>query len=146
MSKQQEADLILKLYDLRREAKMREAREWFFREFHPESAAEVAEGNYNPYLRMVLSYWDMAASLVNHGAIAVEFFNDANGEHFPVFAKVEPFLQELRVIMNSPKFLSNLEALIDKTPNGRKIIAETRERMKAIRAQAAGREAAKARV
>src|SRR4029077_10273213 len=71
MSKQEEANLILKLYELRREPVMREARNWFF-SFNPTSAAEYMEammGEHSGHLRMVISYWDMAASLVNNGAI-----------------------------------------------------------------------------
>ncbi|MGH9640298.1 MAG: DUF4760 domain-containing protein, partial [Bryobacteraceae bacterium] len=75
MSKQEEAGLILKLYELRREEVMRKAREWYFRDFNPESLADVTQamsGDKSAYLRMVVSYWDMAAGLVNHGAISQE--------------------------------------------------------------------------
>lgn len=139
MSKQEEASLILKLYELRREATMRKARDWFFREFNPESVADIEQamlGENGAYLRMVLSYWDMAASLVNHGAIGKELFNDANGEQLGVFAKIEPFLAEARAKFH-PGFAASLEKLIDSTPDGRKTIAATRERMKAMRAQRA---------
>ena len=83
MSKQEEAGLILKLYELRREETMRKARDWYFREFHPQSLADFNNamfGEHSAYLRMVASYWDMAASLVNHGAISVDLFSDSNGE------------------------------------------------------------------
>jgi hypothetical protein len=141
MSKHDEAALILKLYDLRREATMRKARDWFFREFQPESAADVLaalRGEHSAYFRMVTSYWDMAAAVVNHGAISLDFFSDTNGEHFGVFLKVEPFLTELRGEYN-PRMLSSLERLIDATPDGRQICAMLRERFKAMRAQAAGK-------
>ena len=101
MSKQAEADLILKLYDLRREATMRKAREWYFRQFHPESAADIKDallGENSAYLRMVVTYWDMAAGLVNYGSISPELFNDTTGEHIGVFSKIEPFLNEARGI------------------------------------------------
>src|SRR5438045_1344470 len=79
MSKAESADLILKLYDLRREDKMREARNWIF-SFNPTTVDEYWATMMDPqvggYLRMVTSYWDMAASLVNHGAIDAEMFND----------------------------------------------------------------------
>ena len=93
MSKQEEAGLILKLYELRREETMRKARDWYFREFHPQSLADFNNamfGEHSAYLRMVASYWDMAASLVNHGAISVDLFSDSNGEMIGVFAKLEP--------------------------------------------------------
>ena len=112
MGKQADADLILKLYDLRREKVMREARNWFFT-FNPTSAAEYMEtlmSEQGAYARMVISYWDMAASLVNNGAIDEQMFNDANGEHLFVFAKIEPIIDELRQMWNQPDMLKHYEA------------------------------------
>jgi hypothetical protein len=137
MSKQEEAGLILKLYDLRREETMRKARDWYFRDFNPQSFADFNAaifGENGAYLRMVVSYWEMAASLVKNGAITLELFADSNGEHIGVFSKIEPFLGEIRGAYG-PQFASSFEKLIDATPDGRKRVAETRERMKAIRAQ-----------
>lgn len=137
MSVQDEAGLILRLYELRREDTMRKARDWYFREFNPQSMADFQAamfGANSGYLRMVVSYWDMAAVFVNRGAIGVELFNDANGEQIGVFAKIEPLLGEIRKTM-APQFASNLEKLIDATPNGRERSAETRERMSAMLAQ-----------
>src|SRR4051812_34634739 len=76
-----EAELILKLYDLRREDTMRTARDWFGREFHPESMADIQSSltsEHSGHMRMVVSYWDMAAALVNNGAISLQLFNDTN--------------------------------------------------------------------
>jgi hypothetical protein len=137
MSIQDEAGLILKLYELRREETMRKARDWYFREFNPQSFAEFQStmfGEHSGHLRMVITYWDMAATLVNRGAISLDLFNDANGEQIGVFAKIEPILGEIRKAL-APQFAANLEKLIDATPDGRKRSAETRERMKAMRAQ-----------
>src|SRR5450755_833566 len=70
MSKQEEAGLILKLYELRREETMRKARDWFFREFHPQTFADynaVMFGEHSGHVRMVVTYWDMAAAMVNRG-------------------------------------------------------------------------------
>ena len=95
MSKQEEAGLILKLYELRREDVMRKARDWYFRDFNPQSVADFTAamfGEHSGHLRMVVSYWDMAAGLVNNGAIDLQMFNDCNGEHLGVFAKIEPIL------------------------------------------------------
>src|SRR5947209_16390403 len=81
--KEKGAELILRLYELRREEVMRKARTWYFG-FHPESVEDimaVARGEHSAYFRMVTSYWDMACSFVNHGAIDEEMFNDANAEH-----------------------------------------------------------------
>jgi len=137
MSKQDEAGLILKLYELRREEKMRKARNWYFQEFNPQTIADVQNAMYgenSAYLRMVTSYWDMAAALVNNGAISMELFNDSNGEHIGVFAKVEPLLDEIRATFGG-RFFASMEKLVDATPDGRKRTAASREQMKAIRAQ-----------
>jgi hypothetical protein len=140
---QEEAGLILKLYELRREETMRDARNWYFGEFNPQSMADVTSammGQHSGHLRMVVSYWDMAAALVNRGAISLDLFNDANGEHIGVFSKLEPILGEIRGAFG-PQFAMNLEKLIDATPNGRQRSADSRERMKAMRAQMAGQSA-----
>src|SRR5215831_17098039 len=102
MSKQEEADLILKLYDLRREPVMREARNWWFT-FNPTNTqdfVDVLMSDKGAYYRMVVSYWEMAAALVNNGAIDEKMFNEANGEHIFVFAKVQPFLADIRSTYN----------------------------------------------
>ncbi|MBV8551869.1 MAG: hypothetical protein JOY54_11245 [Acidobacteriaceae bacterium] len=120
---------------------MRKARDWYFVEFNPESMADYNSAifsEHSGHLRMVLSYWDMAAALVNHGAISMDLFNDTNSEHIGVFLKVEPLLGEIRATY-APQFLANLEKLIDAQPDGRKRLATARERMKAIRAQMAAR-------
>jgi len=139
MSKQEEAGLILKLYDLRREETMRKARDWYFRDFNPQSFADFNAAMFSEnsgYLRMVVSYWEMAASLVKNGAISVELFADSNGEHIGVFSKIEPLLGEIRAAYG-PQFAVSFEKLIDATPDGRKRVAKTREQMKAIHAQMA---------
>jgi len=139
MSKQDEGSLILQLYELRREETMRLARNWYFMEFNPQSIADFNKalfGEHSGHLRMVTTYWDMAAGLVNNGAISLEMFNDTNGEHIGVFSKIEPLLGEIRAMFGA-SYLQQFEKLIDKTPDGRKRTAEARERMKAIREQVA---------
>lgn len=143
MSKQDEAGLILKLYELRREEVLRKARDWYFRDFNPQNMAEFSNamlGEHSGYLRMVVTYWNMAAALVNDGAISMELFNDSNGEQIGVFAKIEPLLGEIRAAY-APQFAVALEKLIDATPDGRKRVAATRERMKTMRARVAERQA-----
>ncbi|MGA2883078.1 MAG: hypothetical protein ABSG13_29370 [Bryobacteraceae bacterium] len=140
MSIQEEAGLILKLYELRREETMRQARDWFFREFNPENMGDFTSaimGPHSGHLRMVVTYWDMAAALVNRGAISQELFTDANGEHIVVFCKIEPLLGDIRKAFGVG-FAVNLEKLIDATPNGRQRAAGARDQMKAIRVQLAG--------
>jgi hypothetical protein len=139
MSKYQEAELILKLYELRRDDTMRKARDWFFLDFNPESIADFNRAMFSEHsghVRMVMSYWDMAAALVNHGAISPELFNDTNGEHLSVFAKLEPILPEIRASVG-PQFLGNLEKLVDATPNGRERLLAIRQRTRTIRSQRA---------
>ncbi len=139
MAIQDEAALILQLYDLRREETMRTARDWYAREFNPESMADLEKelaGEHSGHLRMVTSYWEMAAALVNNGAINLKLFNDTNGEQYLVFGKIEPFLNEIRSAYG-PQYLIHLEKLIDATPGGRERVAGVRERMKAMRARLA---------
>ena len=131
MSKYKDADLILKLYDLRREKTMREARNWFFT-FSPEGPQDfmdVLTGDKSGYYRMVTSYWDMACSLVNNGAIDMDMFSDANGEHLFVYAKLEPFLPALREAMGAPQMLAHLEKTVKATPDYEARLAAIRDRM-----------------
>ena len=122
-----DAQLILKLYDLRREAEMRKARNWFTVEFWPQSADDLIKvasafpSQENAWIRQVGGYWDMAASLVLHGALNEELFLQPGccGEMFFIFAKVKPFLAELRKKMNNPRMFANIEKLINSTKQGR---------------------------
>src|SRR5262249_13628837 len=89
--------LNIQVFDLRREGLLREARCWFLSEFNPETFAEFAEvvrGERNAWFRMVIGYWDMAASLVTTGAIDGEAFRAAHSEIFATFSKIQPFLDE----------------------------------------------------
>ncbi len=142
MSKAESADLILKLYDLRREPKMREARNWLFN-FHPTSVDHYFQTMMDPevggLLRMVVSYWDMAAALVNHGAIDADMFNDTAGEHIFVFAKLEPILADLRERFQSQDILKNLEKVIHDDPKGSEKLARTKEMIKVIGEQMAAK-------
>ena len=109
------AQLNLQLFDLRREPVLREARSWFLLDFHPETLAEFVAaimGERNASIRMVLGYWDMAASLVTLGAIDADAFRAAHGEMFATFAKVEPFLAEMRTTFKEPAFCRHFEAVV----------------------------------
>ena len=134
------ADLLIKLYDLRRDPTMREARNWFAREFNPSTVDEVIQvlmGPNSGHFRMVTSYWEMAASFVLNGAIDEQMFNDAGGEQVGVFAKMEPFLTEYRARIGYPKFLSQLEQVVMRRPGAKETIAATREWFKTRAAAAA---------
>ncbi len=136
MSKQDDVMAILKLYELRRDEKMRAARAWYFTEFAPQSAMDIiglyrggqeASANF----RMVASYWDTAASFVLNGGIDEKMFQDAGTEHIFVYAKVEPFLAEIRELFSEPDFLIHLETLALRTP-GIEAKLESRRRLAAI--------------
>ena len=123
------AQLNLQLFDLRREPVLREARAWFLLEFNPESLAEfvaAASGERNASIRMVLGYWDMAASLVTMGAIDADAFRAAHGEMFGTFAKVAPFLDEMRATFGEPAFCRHFEAVVMGEPDAAAILARRR--------------------
>lgn len=116
------AGLLLKLYELRTEPKLRSARAWFAFEFHPQSAKEIlgawlGPGHESAPYRMVTTYWDMATSLVVQGAIPMEMFNSANTEHFAFYAKLRPHLAEVRAATKYPDYLENLEKVATAGPN-----------------------------
>ena len=113
------AQLILELYELRRDPTLRQARHWFVREFHPETLDDVLAalaGEQSAWLRMVLGYWDMAAALVAHGAIDRDMFLDTNAEMLATFAKIEPLLEALRERRGNPAFARHLEDLVRSIP------------------------------
>ena len=113
-----DAEIILKLYELRTETVMRQARAWVGGEFNPATAEEffaLAENfadPHNAYLRQVLSYWEMAAAMVLHGAVSAELFVDCNGEGFFLLAKFAPILNAIRE--KNPGFLMKTEELVSR--------------------------------
>jgi hypothetical protein len=118
----QAAQILLKLYELRGEPTFRRARAWFAFEFHPASARDVLSawlgpGHESAPYRMVTSYWDMAASLVIADAIPAAMFHTANTEHFAVFAKLRPFLAEVRAATQYPDYLASLERIVASAPD-----------------------------
>jgi hypothetical protein len=124
------ATLNLQLFDLRREPVLREARDWFLREFNPETFADViaaVSGARNASFRMVLGYWDMAASLVTTGAIDANSFRAAHGEIFTTFSKVRPFLAEIRQVSGEAEFCKHLEAVVLGAPDAEAIMARRRQ-------------------
>jgi hypothetical protein len=121
-TKPQDALVILKLYELRSEALMRAARAWFFTEFNPQSGKEIVAllqsgEKQSAYYRMVASHWEVAAALVNNGGIDENMFLAANTEHLVVFAKLQPFVAEIRETIGEPDYLANLEQLVMRAPN-----------------------------
>jgi hypothetical protein len=111
------ASVLLKLYELRTEPTLRQARAWFAFEFHPNTSQDVLRvwlgpGHISAPYRMVTSYWDMAAALVVQGAIPATMFNAANTEHFALYAKLRPFLSDIRAATKYPDYLMNVEQVV----------------------------------
>ncbi len=132
-TKGQDALVIIKLYEIRSEALMRKARAWFFSEFSPQSGKDVVAlmlsgEQQSAYYRMVTSHWEVAASLVNNGGIDEKLFLEANSEHLVVFAKLQPFVAEIRETIGEPDYLAHLEHLAMKVPNVEKKL-ENRRRL-----------------
>lgn len=128
------ASLLLKLYELRRDPVMRTARDWFVRDFNPASYEElvaVLGGEHNPHFRMVAGYWDMACSFVVHDAIDWQMFVDASPEAIPAFAKIEPYLGELRSRVGPDYFGRHWEAVMTRIPGGAALFREFREALRA---------------
>lgn len=122
MDKQNDVMAILKLYELRRDEKMRAARAWYFTYFAPKSAMDIIKlfrdgAEASASFRTVTSYWDTAASLVLNGAIDEKLFLDANTEHVFIYAKIAAYLPELRQLFNEPEYLIHLEKLALKIPD-----------------------------
>ena len=131
------ATLLIRLYELRRETTMREARNWYVRSFNPGSADEVLQALAGPnsaHFRMVTTYWDIACSFVLNGAIDEKMFLDANGEQQVVYAKIEPFIEEYRAAISRTAMVS-LETLAMKSPDAKARMAMLRERFKAMAAR-----------
>jgi hypothetical protein len=122
-----DAQLILHLYELRREPEMRKARNWWGGEFFPQNAEDYLKVLWamnspeNNWLRQVQSYWGMAAAFVLQGVLNEDLFLQpaVSGEMFLILAKVEPFLKELRTKMNDPNVFANIEKAATRTKWGR---------------------------
>ena len=122
MDKKQDMMAILKLYELRRDEKMRQARAWYFSEFAPKSALDIvrlyrAGERASAHYRTVTSYWDMASSFVLNDALDEKMFLDANSENIMVYAKIAPFLAQIRELFGEPDYLINLENLMHRIPD-----------------------------
>jgi hypothetical protein len=118
----EDAQLILKLYELRREEKMRAGRDWFARDFFPRSVDDIKAvwfdpaSPHNAHFRMVTSYWDMAASFVVHGALHARLFLESGSEMILVWAMLEDFIPQLRKDAGLPNYLENIERVIESEP------------------------------
>jgi hypothetical protein len=135
MASHHDAELILKLYDLRRETEMRKARTFLGFEFWPNSAedfAKVAAGtDANRYWRQGISFWSMAADLVLHGTVDESLFLDTAGEMFFFFAKFKPFLADIR--KTQPEAFLAIETLINRSQQGKDKLAYFEQRVSAAK-------------
>jgi len=109
-----QADLLLRLYEMRREPVMRQARAWYMANYHPTSIEDMQRqapmgSQENAYGRMLLTYWEMAASIVNRGLIDEDFFFENTGEQWVVFDRIRPFLEAMRAAYKNPHLYANLE-------------------------------------
>ena len=136
-----DAQLIMQLYDLRREAEMRKARSWWLGEFWPQSADDFTKvvgatgSQENNWLRQVGGYWSMAASFVLQGALNEELFLQpaVSGEMYFLLAKVQPFLKELREKSGDPQMFANIEKVITGSKFGRERLKLTLKRVETMR-------------
>src|SRR5579864_1480962 len=108
------ADLLLRLYEMRREPRLREAREWYFANFHVTSAEDMMQkfpmgGKEDASVRMLTSYWNMAASIVNRGLIDEDLFFENTGEQWIVWERMRPVVAGMRAGTKNPHYLGNLE-------------------------------------
>jgi hypothetical protein len=110
----EQVNLMLHLYELRREEKLREAREWVSVNFHPKSPEEAMRltppgSKENAYMRMVMGYWEMVASIANRGLVDEELFFENSGEQWGVWEAVKDLVPTWRKMFANPQFLGNLE-------------------------------------
>lgn len=129
---------ILRLYELRSEATMRQARDWFATKFFPESTQDILKvlvSDHSADFRMVVSYWDMAAAFVIFDAISEEMFNGINTEHVLIYVKLQPFLADLRQVPGIPPylFLKHLEPVVLRLPDAEERVATMRSYLKSRR-------------
>ncbi len=115
----EQANLLLRLYELRREPRMREAREWFMRNFRPNSLEAMATlappgSAADASVRMLISYWEMAASIVNRGLIDEEFFFENTGEQWAVWGRIRSLVPAIRERSMNPHQYGNLEKHVNR--------------------------------
>lgn len=141
----EDADLCMKLYDLRREEEMRKAREFVNFQFQPKSADDVLKlmmafgTKENAWARQVFSYWENAASLVVNDVIHPALFLPWNGEMVFVYAKYSPFLKEMRKQMEMPTFWSGVEKTVNSSPEIKKRLGTIQKRLATMAQAAAGK-------
>jgi DNA-binding transcriptional MerR regulator len=151
----EQVNLMLRLYEDRREQRLREAREWYAANFHVKNQEEMMRlcppgSQANTYMRMVLGYWEMLASIVNRGLIDEDLFFENSGEQWAVWEQMKPVIGEVRAMFKSPKVFANLEEHVRRleawrekhNPGSneaiRSVLAQMQQVRQAAKAQAAG--------
>ena len=125
-----DADILLKLYDLRRESEMRKARDWCLMEFMPTSVDDVmvifntTGTDHNRWLRQFITYYEMVASLVHRHILDRDLLEDSATEYVNLYAKLKPFLKELRQATGWPPFMAGIERLVEESKRGRELLAQ----------------------
>lgn len=137
----QQAELLLHLYELRRETVMRQARSYVGGQFNPKSADEfidvIRKGDQQTaYILQVFGYWDMLCAFVHHGALAEALVYDTCQEMYFQWAKIQPYLKTFRQEMKLPEWMQNIEKVVDGSPKGRRRIATMKASAKAFAARA----------
>jgi hypothetical protein len=112
----EDANLILRLFELRREEQMRRARAWFLNSFNATTVEEYQAlcppgSDQDAYFRMLVTYWDMAASFVTSGVLHQDLFLESGNELLFVWEKMKFLVPAWRGFMGNPKFLSSLETV-----------------------------------
>ncbi len=112
----EQANLLLRLYELRREPRLREARAWFANNFDPQTPEEIGQkcppgSEANANMRMVITYWEMAAGLANRGLIDEDLFFENAGEGFLVWERVRNLLPAMRTRLQNPLLWNQIETL-----------------------------------
>lgn len=110
----EQVNLMLHLYEMRREPVMREARAWFIANFHPQTPEDVLKicppgSKENGYLRQVASYWEMVANIVSRGLVNEEFFFETSGEQWVVWECIKPIASAWRTLLKNPHAWEKLE-------------------------------------
>jgi hypothetical protein len=136
--KASEAQLILKLYDLRREAVMRQARSFVGGKFAPKSVEEFVAaikkgGEEAGYLLQVYGYWDMVCAFVKHGFLSATLVYDTCQEMYFQYAKIQPYLSGFRKEMGLPEWMKNLQEVVEGSVKGRKRVADMRKNLERLR-------------
>ncbi len=130
-----DADLCMKLYDLRRETEMRKARDFVNFQFQPQGIGDIVKlvqaigTQENAWARQVFSFWENAASLILNDVVHPGLFFTWNGEMVFVYAKFKPFLAELRETLENPAFLAGVEKAVNSSPEMRKRVEMIQKRM-----------------